>query len=126
METPQSTEDKKKLLRQEKIKFLEDVVAAAGRYERLLVNQDFIDMLADLKKISDLHESEIRAYLAAYSMSSSFFKKMRLAEVLGQHQLQKSQIDEAMSYPATLVQKAIEAREEIAKLKALDKETTNV
>lgn len=126
METPQSTEDKKKLLRQEKIKFLEDVVAAAGRYERLLVNQDFIDMLADLKKISDLHESEIRGYLAAYSMSSSFFKKMRLAEVLGQHQLRKSQIDEAMSYPATLVQKAVEAREEIAKLKALDKETTNV
>lgn len=126
METPQAVEDKKKQLREDKAKFLQEIVAAAGRYERLLVNQDFVDMLEDLKKVAELHEKEVRGYLAAYSLSTSFFKKMRLAEVMGQHQLRQSQIEEAISYPATLVQKAVEAREEIAKLKALDKETTNV
>lgn len=125
METPQAAEEKRKLLRDEKIKFLQEIISAAARYERLLAVQDFQDILTDLKKLVELHETEIRGYLAAYSMSSSFFKKMRLAEVLGQHQLKKTQIEDAINYPQQLVDKASEAREEIAKLKALDKETSN-
>lgn len=126
METPQAVEERKKELQQQKIKFLEEVISAASRYERLIVNKDFLDVLEDLKKLVDLHKSEINGYLTAYSLSSSFFKKMRLAEVMSQHQLRMQQIQDAINYPQTLVQKAIEAREELVKLKTIERENSNV
>lgn len=126
METPQAVEERKKELQQQKTKFLEEVISAASRYERLIVNKDFLDVLEDLKKLVDLHKAEINGYLTAYSLSSSFFKKMRLAEVMSQHQLRMQQIQDAINYPQTLVQKAIEAREELVKLKTIERENSNV
>lgn len=126
METEESKLDKKQKLIESKKGFLSDIINAAARYERLLANKDFQDVLADLRNVVSLHEDEIKGYLKAYSMTSSFFKKMRLAEVLGQHQLKKDQIEEAVNYPQLLVQKAVEAREELAVLKDQEKELNHV
>lgn len=126
METPQAAEDKRKTLVENKIQFLREIITASARYERLNANQDFIDILNDLKNIVAMHKAEIEGYLTAYSLTSSFFKKMRLAEVMGQHQMRMQQIQEAISYPASIIQKAVDARTEIAKLIELQKEIANV
>lgn len=126
MQTEDTLIDTKKKLLNDKINFLTDIVNASARYERLLANKDFQDILTDLKNLIDLHENEIKGYLKAYSLTSSFFKKMRLAEVLGQHQLRKDQIEEAVNYPKLIVDKAVEAREELAKLKDQEKEINHV
>lgn len=126
METPLSTEEKKIQLRNDRIQFLTDIITASSRYERLLANSDFIAVMNDLQNVVKNHDDEIQGYLQAYSLTSSFFKKMRLAEVLGQHQLRKSQILDAINYPKMIVEKAKEARESLAKLKEQEKETNHV
>lgn len=126
MEVIGASEERKKNYMDEKAKFLEEIITAAARYERLLALKDFQDLLVDLGKLVALHKSEINSYLEAYSLASSFFKKMRLAEVMAQHQIRMQQIQEAVNYPQVLVQKAVESREELAKLKAMAKENVNV
>lgn len=126
MQTEETLQEQKKQLKESKIAFLTSIIDASARYERLLVNKDFQDVIDDLKNIVNLHDNEIKGYLRVYSLTSSFFKKMRLAEVLGQHQLKKDQIEEALNYPKLIVQKAVEAREELAVLKAQEKELNHV
>ena len=127
METIISAEERAKAKREEHKLFLEQIITASARYERLLVNKDFQDIMADLKNVVDMHEKEIKVYLQSYSLSSSFFKKMRLAEVMGQHQMKKEQIEEAINYPKMIVAKAAEAREVLAKIKEQElKENNNV
>jgi hypothetical protein len=126
MQTEEATLSAKQKLIESKQKFLTDIILAAARYERLLVNKDFQDLLLDLSNLVKLHDDEIKGYLATYSISSSLFKKMRIAEIMGQHQLRRDQIQEGINYPQMLVGKAREAREELAKLKEQEKENTNV
>lgn len=122
METELMLEEKKQRIVEEKKKFLKEIIDASARYERLLANSDFINVLSDLKNLCKLHEDEIQGYLKAYSMSTSFFKRMRLMEVLGQHQLRKEQIENAINYPAMIVSKANEAREDLAKISEQERE----
>jgi hypothetical protein len=125
MQTEDIVQDKKKELIENKKKFLIDIIAASARYERLLSNKDFIDIMKDLTNVVSMHDNEIKGYLSVYSMSSSFFKKMRLAEVMSQHQLKRDQIQEAINYPQNIVQQASIAREELDKLKQQEKENEN-
>lgn len=126
METIDIQEAKKEQIKKEKLDFLQSIIVASARYERLLANKDFQDVLSDLQNVVKVHEEEIAGYLKAYSFTTSFFKKMRLAEVLGQHQMRKTQIEEAISYPNVIVEKARQAREELSTLKAQEKEITHV
>jgi len=126
MQTMEVVEDRKKVILDEKKQFLEDIIKAAARYERLLTNKDFQDVLSDLRTIADLHDKEVKVYLTMYTSASSFFKKIRFAEVMSQHQSKKETIEEAVNYPSLIVQKAEIAREELAKLKIQEKENENV
>jgi len=106
--------------------YQEEIIKASARYERLLANKDFQDVLTDLKNLVKLHQDEILGFLRVYSLTSSFFKKMRLVEVMSQHQIRKEQIEEAINYPSLIVQNAEIAREDLAKLKEQEKENSNV
>lgn len=126
MQLQSDIELKKQERKEQEIKFLTEIVEASARFERLLANSDFVKVLEDLKRVAQTHDEEIQGYLKAYSFSTSFFKKMRLAEVLGQHQMRKDAILEAISYPSLIVEKAREAREKLAQLKSQEKELSHV
>ena len=117
MITEEAKQNQHKTVLEEKKQFLKEIVDAAARYERLMVNKDFLDVLADMENVAKLHAEEVQGFLKAYSLSTSFFKKMRLAEVMGQHQMRQEQIIEAVNYPKLMVEKAKEARELLSKIR---------
>ena len=125
MITEENKAEKAKSQLEEEIDYLKQIIEASSRYERLLSNSDFNGILADLKKVAQFHKEEIDNYLKMFSLSTSFFKRMRLTEVMSQHQTKMDIIIEAIMYPEKIVSKAIEARERIAKIKEQEKEKAN-
>lgn len=116
------TEEQKQLQQNEKVEarkdFLKQVIKAAAKYERLMSNSDFLAMLTDLQRIVDTHSAEINGYISAYAGSSSIFRKMRIMEVVSQHEIRRQQIQEAINYPQSLIDNVSKFREEYAKLTA--------
>lgn len=102
---------------QRRKKYLREIVDASARYERLLSQKDFQDVLMDMKRLSDIHGQQIDGWMKEKLNSDSPFKRMRLESVILKHQIRKEQIDEAMSYPQHIVQEANQAREELTRIK---------
>lgn len=116
------TEEQKQLQDNEKTEarkyFLKQVIKASSKYERLMSNSDFLAMLKDLQGIVDTHRAEIDGYTSAYASASSIFRKMRIMEVISQHEIRRQQIQEAINYPQSLIDNVSKFREEYAKLTA--------
>lgn len=113
MITEEARQTQEKDQRDENIKWLKQIIDAAARYERLMSNKDFQDYLSDRQKIIQLHEGEIQGYLQMIAAAPSIFKRMRLMEVITQHQIRKECVEESILYPHQIIQKAREAREEL-------------
>lgn len=102
--------------REERKQFLKQVIDSSGRYERLLVNKDFQDLLKDLRGVMGIHDREITRLVADMLASDSPFKRFRLESVLMKHQSRKEQLAEAVGYPDRLLHEARQAREEMSKI----------
>jgi len=91
------------------IKYSKDLIRAAARYERLTSLRDFQDMLYDLENLKVVHENEVKGWTQQLE-GSSFFKKLRLMEVIATHQIRINQISEALAYFPKLISAANDAR----------------
>lgn len=116
--------------REDKIQFLKDLIKAAARYERITVNPDFKEIMADLKRLADVHKNQIQGWLDQLEGSNDvdaesnlaenpMMKQLRIFEVVKTHQYRLNQLREAIAYPDKLIHTAINAR---AELKAMIEE----
>lgn len=96
--------------KEEEIQYCKDLVKASARYERLMVLRDFKDMIADLERIKDLHEAEVKGWTQQLE-GMSYFKSMRLLEVIKVNQIRANQLIEAIAYIPKLIASANTARE---------------
>lgn len=95
--------------KEESISEAKAIIRASARYERLVVLGDFQDMLKDLENLKKVHEAEVKGWTEQLE-GTSFFKKMRLVEVISVHQIRANQIIEALAYFPKLKAAADEAR----------------
>lgn len=102
---------------EERKKFLKQVIDASARYERLLSDKDFQNVLEDLQKVVDIHNREIAILVKNLCDESNFFKRMRVESILRIHQVRKDQLLEALVYPEKLVHEARLAREELKQIR---------
>lgn len=118
------------LKRSEQIQYCKDVIKAAGRYERLLVDSDFKEVLADLTRLAGIHKQQIDGWLSQLegcinddeAQENPVQKHLRIFELIKVHQCRMNQLHEAIKYPQQLIQTANEARTTLHKLLKEDKE----
>lgn len=104
--------------REAKKKFLKQIITSAAKYERLMVNDDFKEVLSDLENVMKHHETEVKGFISVLAESTSIFKRMRIMEAVTQHQIRLDHLKEAVTYPQRLIQHAQEAREMLSQLKS--------
>lgn len=103
------------------IQWCKDLIQVSARYERLMVSKDFTDMLHDLENLKKVHEDEVKGWTEQLE-GMSYFKSMRLLEVIKVNQIRANQIREALNYIPKLIDSANEARE---LLKSMREESSN-
>lgn len=96
--------------KQEMVDECKEVIKCAARYERLMANKDFQDALKDAREIKETHENQVKGW-AKQLEGVSYFKSMRLLEVIKVHQIRANQINELLNYIPKLIHDADLARE---------------
>jgi hypothetical protein len=115
----------------EKLKLVQEkewcnqVIKVGERYERLLANKDFQDMLNDLRTTVKVHRQQLESHQAQLNQADSPFKVLRVAMVMKVHLMRLAQIEEAIQRPETLVTMANNSRERLDKIIELEKELPN-
>lgn len=99
----------------------EAVIRAAAKYERMEALKDWHDIQEDLENVVKIHKGQIEGYLGEM-VGTSFFKRLRLIDVVMVHQIRMDQIREAINYPKRIVHQAREAREWLDQQRQKEKE----
>lgn len=115
----------REVLRQKR-EWCKQLVRVGERYERLLANKDFRDMLSDLETTLKIHRKEVDALMMDLDQANSPFKLMRVAMVLKVHRERMKQIEEAIHRPEQLVEAAKSAQDELNNIEKQEKEIPDV
>lgn len=100
---------------QKAIAYWEEVLQKSEKYERLMQDSDFTDILKDIQQTIDLHDTEIKFCLEKMSeytpkLEQDAFHSIRV------HQILKEQAAHAMRRPQEIVELAKKARVTIPQL----------
>lgn len=110
----------------EEVKFLKEVIARAEGYERLLLNKDFQNYVQDVKDRIAAHEANIQSLLRQITSASSPFKRLRLSDVIQQHQIRKEECEALVGFPETTKNAKEESMQRLDEINKLEKEIPNV
>lgn len=88
----------------------EDIIRAAACYERLESNPDFKQVVEHMNGLIKIHQTQIAGWTAQLE-GASFFKRVRIMDVVLVHQIRMAQIQEAVNYPKIIIHEAQEARD---------------
>lgn len=105
---------------QEEKTLCQSIIKAAGVYERLETNEDWQKVQEHMKDLSRVHSEQIAGYLGLMA-GTSFFKRMRLLDVVMVHQIRMEQINEGLNYPKRIMFEAVSARERLAQIREKEK-----
>lgn len=104
------------VVQEEQKKYLEEVIKASSKFERLLSNSDFLELLKDMEDVIKAHQEQINGFMHSM-IGTSIFKQMRILSVIQVHQIRMEQLKEAIARPKQIVLMAQSAREEIKNMK---------
>lgn len=102
---------------------LNKVIRASERYERLLANKDFQDMLNDLRDVQKVHREQLAVMDIDLDQASSPFKINRIAVARKMHLNRMQQLNEAIKQPEALVNMGKIARARIEELEKTEETT---
>lgn len=102
--------------------FLMQQIKAGERYERLLVNKDFQDMLKDLETTVKVHSSQLEILDIDLQECNSPFKINRIASVRKTHLERMMQIKIAIRRPQQLVDLGNKAKQRLSEINKLERE----
>ncbi len=105
--------------------FLKQQIRVGERYERLLSNSDFKDMLRDLEDTLKIHQSQLDLLDVDLQESNSPFKMNRISLVRKLHIERMLQIRLAIRRPQQLVSMADDAKKRLDEISTLEKEIPN-
>jgi hypothetical protein len=111
----------RKSLKQER-EFLGQQIRIGDRYERLLSNSDFKDMLQDLEDTLKIHQSQLEVLDIDLLEANSPFKINRISMVRKIHLERMLQLKQALRRPAQIVAMAEEAKNRLDTLTKREKE----
>lgn len=121
MITEKAKQDIQKSQIEEQKQEAEEVLKAAAIYERLDANPDFQQAVEHMRGVMKIHDEQIAGYQAMLE-TASFFKRIKLMDVIVVHQIRKNQIQEAINYPKRIMFQAQQAREFLRTQRAKEKE----
>lgn len=100
---------------------LQEIIKTAEVFERLEANPDWKTVKGYLKGLVDIHQVQINGWMSQMG-GTSFFKRIKILDVIMVHQVRMEQAKEALSYPERMIQEAITARELLVQLRKKEKE----
>lgn len=98
------------------IAYLAEVLQKSEKYERLMQDSDFKEVLKDIQQTIDAHDGEIKSCLAQMSeytvkLEQDAFHAIRI------HQVLKEQAQRAMNRPSEILELAKNARTKLPELR---------
>ena len=110
----------------EERKFLRQVIQSGEKYERLVNNSDFNGYVKDVQVRIDAHDANIKGYIGQMSSCASPFKRMRLADLIQQHQIRKEECETLIQFPESTRSAKEEALQRLETIDKLEKEINHV
>jgi len=119
---------------EEEIKYNEQILEAAPRFERLMADDDFKGWLKDLEDAAEVHKNEIVEWatqlglppMEKLSVTDGYFRRFQITAMIEQLAIRREQFLELANRPEKIIHAALTARERLAELKTkVTKETTN-
>ena len=134
MITEQARKDVAKTRLDSEIKYLENILKVAPRFERLVADEDFQAWMQDLKDAAEVHKGEILEWANELGLPASdnlsvtdgFFRRLQIMTTIEQHAVRREQLLELVNQPEKIVHAALTARDRLAEIKPkITQEATN-
>lgn len=93
----------------------QEIINTSAVYERLSVNPDWKKHVEILKGLVQVHKSQIDGWMAQMA-EASFFKRLKMMDVMLVHQVRKEQAEEWINYAGRVQEQARQAKEVLAGL----------
>lgn len=110
---------------QERVDFNNEIILAAAKYERINENRDFLSVLGDLRGVKEVLDKEILVLSKQIVMSEDPRDRMTVQNEFLTKSIRRMVLEEAISYPARIINQATLAKEENIELKKRLKENSN-
>lgn len=116
MELPIDQLEKRHQQLQNELRYHTEVLQKSEKYERLIENEDWQDVIKEIKFVVDIHDREIKQALESLAELSPH-DRVNANDVMLIHQIRKEQIEEALKEPERILDLAKKARERIPEVK---------
>lgn len=116
METPVDQLEQRYVALQRELKYQLEVLQKSEKYERLNENDDWKEVLEDIRAGIKAHETEIAQALVSLSELQPS-EREKMFDFILIHQVRKEQIEQALNRPVQILELAKKARTLIPELK---------
>jgi hypothetical protein len=125
MLTEQDRQDQEKNELQAKLKWNSEVIVAAAKYERLVDNRDYKDILNDMNNVKEVLDTEILMLSNQLVMEEDPIKRETVFNEFMAKSMRRLVIAEGISYTTRIIHEASVARDENVVLRQQLKEKFN-
>lgn len=110
---------------QERFDFNNQIVVAAAKYERILVNRDFLEILKDMQNVKEILDKELLTLSKQLIETDDPIERKTVLNEFINKSIRCKVINEAITYPELIVGRAFQAKEENTEIRKKLKEKSN-
>lgn len=108
-----------------KIDFNNQIIVASAKYEREMSHRDFLEILADMKRVKEVLDNEILMLSRQIAILDDQTERANVLNEFMTKSVRRLVVEEAVSYPERIIHQAGMAKEENIELKKQLKEKYN-